>query len=126
MNYLKEMQRELLKFFKDEVGIKFYNYEMGDEKFPYALLQTLKVNDKFLMPEGKVINANIEILTDSKSNTEAIEIIELVKDKLSINQFNFENFKLITLKIQSYEFYKNKDGFWNALLKFSFSIVNVH
>lgn len=126
MNYIAEIQKQLLQFFNNEIDISFYNYEMGNEKFPYALLQNIKVQDQFIFPETKSINVNIEILSDAKTNIECIKILEKAKEKLKTSIFKSKHFKVVSVNLKSSELYKSKEGLWNALLKISFSIASIH
>lgn len=126
MNLIAEIQKYLCKKFGDYIGLKFYNYETGMENFPYAVLQNIKVVEKFIFPSMKFLTANIEIFSDAKSNIECAQKIEDVKNAFHNSQFSTENFRITSTIIKSYSLVKNGEGKWVGEIQLGFSIVKLH
>lgn len=123
MNLIKELQKYLYQQFPLRIGLKFVNFEVGIEQMPYAVLQSFKVSDKFFFPEVKVVKANIQILTDTRSNTECLKFVELVeytfKDAIPV----IGDFRIISTVVNPSTYHKDKDGKWVGEIELVFSII---
>lgn len=123
MNLINELQKYLYQQFPLRVGLKFVNFEVGIEQMPYAVLQSFKVSDKFFFPEVKTVKANIQVLTDSRSNSECVKYVDAIKETFKDAIPIIGDFRVISTVINPSSYYKDKDRKWIGEVELVFSII---
>ena len=126
MNLILEMQKYIVKTFKEKIGINLYNYEIGEEKYPFGTIQNIALTDTLLFPSKQLYSATLHIFSNQKSNTEIAIILQKVKNAFNECNTNILNYKVISVPSTSTKLTKNKDGNWIGLIDIKFSIINYH
>lgn len=124
MELEKHIQSVLWKKLPDYLGLKFYNtLPNNTPTFPFLKLEEISARQILFAPLMFELSATLKVVSDSKSNVEAIETYYQIKKLFKQNDFFDLGEKLAEVNIGEPKFKQNSDNTWMAEFQTNFKII---